>query len=143
MIEAVLILNVIWFSMAFNVFALRNQIFAKILVPREHRDSPVFAVLAESGKFLGGFNLVFAICNLLLLFNLDTFPTDQQRAILLLVFAVAHGTQFFYNLPIALHNRKGGGVWQVLKGTMLFIFVTDFVMMVLNLGLAVWYFSPY
>ncbi len=143
MIETVLILNTIWFSMAFNVFSLRNHIFAKILVPKEHRDSPVFFVLAESGKFLGGFNLAFAICNLLLLLNLDTFPTNQQRAILLLVFAVAHGTQFFYNLPVALENRKGGGVWQVLKGTLLFIFVTDFVMMVLNLGLAVWYFSSY
>ena len=143
MLELVLMLNIIWFAMAFNVFALRNHIFAKILVPKEHRDSPVFVVLAESGKFLGGFNLAFAICNLLLLLNLDTFPTHQQRAILLLVFAVAHGTQFFYNLPVALENRKGGGVWQVLKGTLLFIFITDFVMMVLNLGLAVWYFSSY
>ncbi len=137
MFETVLILNAIWFSMAFNVFALRNKIFAKILVPKEHRGTPAYAVLAESGKFLGGFNLAFAVCNIMLLLSLDTFPTYQQRVILLLVFAVAHGTQFFFNLPIALQNRKGGGVWQVLKGTMLFIFVTDFVMMALNLSLAV------
>ncbi len=136
MFETILVLNTIWFAMAFHVFSIRNQVFAKILVPRSHRDTPAFAVLVASGKFLGGFNLAFMLCNVLLLFNLDTFPSDQQRIILLLVFAVAHGSQFFFNLPIAIQNRQGGGVWQVLKGLMLFIFVTDFVMMALNLGWA-------
>ena len=137
MIEIVLILNLLWFSMGFNVFSLRNKMFAKLLVPREQRDTPVFEILAESGRFLGGFNLAFALCNILLLMNLDIFPTDMQRAMLLLVFAVAHGSQFAFNVPVAIQNRRGAGVWQVLKGVMLFIFITDFIMMTLNLTLSV------
>ena len=136
MLEITLLLNTIWFAMGFNVFSIRNKIFAKLLVPRDQRDTPVFKILAESGRFLGGFNLAFAVCNLLLLIYLDIFPTNEQRAILLFVFSIAHGSQFIFNLPIAIHNKRGGGVWQVLKGTMLFIFVTDFILMALNLVLA-------
>jgi hypothetical protein len=135
MLEVILVLNTIWFAMVFNVFSIRNKIFAKLVVPREHRDSPVFDILAESGKFIGGFNFAFAVFNILLLTNLDMFPNDAQRSILLFVFAVAHGSQFIFNVPVAIQNRSGRGVWQV-KGTMLFIFITDFIMMVLNLGIA-------
>jgi hypothetical protein len=137
MLEITLILNALWFSMGFNVFSIRNKIFAKLLVPREQRDTPVFQILAESGRFLGGFNLAFAVCNILLLINLDVFPSDEQRSILLFVFSVAHGSQFVFNVPVAIQNTRGGGVWQVLKGTMLFIFITDFILMALNLILAV------
>ncbi len=140
MFEIVMILNTLWFVMGFNVFSIRNKIFAKLVVPREQRDTPVFDILAESGRFLGGFNLAFAVCNILLLTNLDTFPSDEQRAILLFVFAVAHGSQFAFNVPVAIQNKRGGGVWQVIKGTMLFIFITDFIMMALNLSLAAVYF---
>ncbi len=137
MLETILILNAIWFAMGFNVFSLRPKIFAKIVVPREQRDTPVFDILIQSGRFVGGFNFAFALCNILLVTNLDVFATDAQRAILLLVFAVAHGSQFIFNVPVAIQNTRGEGVWQVLKGTMLFIFVTDFIMMALNLFLAV------
>ncbi len=136
MLEITLILNALWFAMGFNVFSIRNKIFAKLVVPREQRDTPVFNILAESGRFLGGFNFAFMLCNILLLINLDVFPSNEQRAILLFVFAVAHGSQFIFNVPVAIQNTRGGGVWQVLKGTMLFIFVTDFVMMTLNLIMA-------
>ena len=139
MLETILIVNTLWFVMGFNVFSIRNKVFAKLLVPREHRDTPVFEILAESGRFLGGFNIAFAVCNILLLMNLDIFPSDAQRAILLLGFAVAHGSQFAFSVPIAIQNLRGGGVWQVLKGTLLFIFVTDFTLMALNLALAVSY----
>ena len=140
MFEVILVLNALWFAMGFNVFSLRPKIFAKLVVPREQRDTPVFGVLAQSGRFLGGFNFAFALLNILLLASLATFPSDEQRAILLFVFAVAHGSQFIFNVPVALENKRGGGIWQVLKGTMLFIFVTDFVMMVLNLLLAAWFY---
>ncbi|MFA0812364.1 hypothetical protein [Microbulbifer epialgicus] len=138
MFEVVLILNMIWFAMGFNVFSLRSKIFAKLLVPRDQRDTPVFDILAESGKFLGGFNLAFSLFNLLLLFNLSAFATDSQRAILLFVFAVAHGSQFFFNVPVVIQNRSGGGAWQV-KGVIRFIFVTDFIMTCLNGLLAIRY----
>ena len=137
MFEIILVLNALWFFMGFNVFSIRNKVFAKLLVPRDQRETPVFDILAASGRFLGGFNLAFAVFNSLLLINLSLFPEGNQRALFLFVFAVAHGSQFAFNLPVAIHNRRGSGVWQVLKGTMLFIFVVDFIMTVLNLALAV------
>lgn len=133
MLEIVLILNALWFGMGFNVFSIRNKIFAKLVVAREHRNTPVFDVLAESGRFLGGLNLAFSVLNILLLVNLSVFENGLQIPILLFVNAVAHGTQFAFNVPVALENRKGKGVWQVFKGTMLFIFVTDFTMAMLNI----------
>jgi len=139
MLELLLILNAIWFAMGFNVFSVRSRIFAKLVVPREHRDTPVFDTLIMSGKFLGGFNLAFAVFNILLLITPSTFDKDLQWAIILFITAIAHGTQFAFNVPVALQNRSGGGVWQV-KGVMRFIFVTDFVMMALNTVFAVIYF---
>ena len=136
MLEITLILNALWFAMGFNVFSIRHKIFAKLVVPREQRDTPVFNILTESGRFLGGFNFAFMLFNILLLINLDVFPSNEQRAILLFVFAVAHGSQFIFNVPVAIQNTRGGGVWQVLKGTMLFIFVTDFIIMALNFVVA-------
>ncbi len=140
MLETILVLNAVWFLMGFNVFSIRHKIFAKLVVPREHRDTPVFEVLAASGRFLGGFNLAFFVLNVLLLLNINAFDKGVQWAILLFVIAVAHGSQFAFNVPIALENRRGGGVWNVFKGTMLFIFVTDFVMMALNALMASIYF---
>ncbi|WP_444884962.1 hypothetical protein [Microbulbifer sp. PSTR4-B] len=136
--ELVLVLNTIWFLMGFNVFSLRGKIFAKLVVPREHRDTPVFGILAESGKFLGGFNFSLALMSILLLVNHASFSGDIQRSILLFVFSVTHGSQFIYNLPVALKNRRGGGPWKV-KGVMKFIFIMDFIMMMINLTLALWY----
>ena len=135
----ILLLNAIWFGLGFHLFTLRNKIFAKILVPKEHRETLVFAMLAETGKFLGGFNFAFLVFNILILLYPDVFPDKKQRIILFVVFAVAHGSQFFANVPIALENRKGKGVWQV-KGLMQFIFITDFVLMVANLLMAGKYF---
>lgn len=140
MLELILILNALWFAMGFNVFSIRNHIFAKLVVPREQRDTPVFQILAESGRFLGGFNLAFCVLNILLLVYIGEFDKDIQWAILLFVNAIAHGTQFAFNVPIALANRRGAGIWQVLKGTMLFIFVNDFLLMAWNAIFAATYF---
>jgi hypothetical protein len=139
MLEILLILNSLWFIMGFNVFSIRHRIFAKLVIPKEQRNTPVFDVLAESGRFLGGFNLAFAVLNILLLMNLDVFPKASQMAILLFVVAVAHGSQFAFNVPIALSNLRGKGVWRVLKGTMLFIFTLDFIMLCLNLTAALYF----
>lgn len=139
MFELILLVNAIWFGLGFNLFALRNKIFAKILVPKEHRETPVFEILAATGPFLGGFNFAFCALNVLILINPNIFPEGDQRIILCVVFAIAHGSQFISNVPIALDNRKGKGVWQV-KGLMRFIFITDFVLMVANLAL-VWRYA--
>lgn len=138
MLELILILNAVWFAMAFNVFAIRSRVFAKLVVPKEHRDTPVLETLVMSGKFLGGFNLAFSLLNILLLLNLELFDKDLQWAILLCVNSVAHGSQFAFNVPVALQNRHGKGVWKV-KGVMGFIFVNDFLMMSFNGVLAAVY----
>ena len=138
MLEIVLLLNALWFGSAFHLFSLRSKVFAKVIVPHEHRDTPVLDTLIMSGKFLGGFNLAFALLSLLLLFNTSVFDQHLQWAIILFSIAVAHATQFAYNVPVFILNRKGEGVWKV-KGLMLFIFITDFVMMTLNGFLATFY----
>jgi len=139
-LEVVLILNALWFFGGFHVFLIRREIFAKIIVPRAERDTPVFRTLVETGRFMGGFNFAFFVLNVLLLLNLDIFDNKQQWAILLFAIAVAHGSQFFGNVPIALQNLRGQGVWQVFKGLMLLIFVVDFTLMVFNGALSVMYF---
>ena len=131
MLEIVLVLNVAWFAAGFHLFALRGRVFAKIVVAREDRETPVLQTLIMSGKFLGGFNLAFAALNVLLLVNRSVFDQGMHWALLLFVIAVAHGTQFAYNVPVFLQNRRGGGVWQV-RGLMLFIFITDFSLTALN-----------
>jgi hypothetical protein len=55
---------------------------------------------------------------------------------------VAHGSQFFFNLPIALGGgRRGDTLWNVLSGPMLLIFVVDAALMFANasLCLAFWF----
>jgi len=135
MLEIILVLNALWFAGGYHTFHIRGRIFAKIVVPQKDRDTPVFETLIMSGKFVAGFNLAFLVLNVLLLINTSLFDKDLQWAILLFVIAVAHATQFAFNVPVALQNRRGEGVWQV-KGLMLFIFIIDFTMMALNLGLA-------
>ena len=131
MLELILLANAVWFGLGFHMFALRSTIFAKILVPREQRETPVFETLIATGPFLGGFNFAFCALSLLFLFNTGVFPGASQRCILLFVFALAHGSQFLGNVPVALANRTGKGVWRV-QGLMRFIFVTDFALMVFN-----------
>ena len=140
MLELVLVLNAVWFAMGFHAFHIRREIFAKVLVPREHRDTPVFEILTETGPFLGGFNLAFSVLNVLLVFNLVEFDKDIQWAILLLVNALAHGTQFAGNVPMALQNRRGTGLWNVFEGVMLRIFVIDFILMAFNAVVSATYF---
>ncbi|MBO6504948.1 MAG: hypothetical protein JJ850_16860 [Kordiimonadaceae bacterium] len=138
MLEVVLIANAIWFGMAFEAFYLRRRIFAKVLVPnRDHRDNTAYAAIEESGKFLGGFNLAISLLNVGLVFNVGGFETPKQWALVLVFNALAHGSQFWGNVPMALQNRKGGGLWRVFKGVMLRIFVIDFTLMVANAVMAV------
>ena len=137
MLEAVLLANAIWFGMAFEAFYLRRRVFAKVMVPiREHRDNTAYDAVVEFGKFLGGFNLANSLLNVGLLFNAAGFDSPQQWALVLAFNSLAHGSQFWGNVPIALQNRRGGGVWKVFKGVMLRIFVIDFVLMVANAVMA-------
>lgn len=139
LVQILLALNAIWFAMAFDAFYRRRRIFGKVMVPiQKDRDNSAYEALVESGRFMGGFNLAISALNVLLLFNIGGFETHQQWATLLIFNALAHGSQFFGNVPMALENRRGGGLWNVFKGVMLLIFVLDFTLMVANAALATW-----
>ena len=132
MLELVLILNALWFFGGFHTFYIRRHVFGKIIVEKDQRDNQAFQALVESGRFMGGFNFAFMVLSILVLLNMDAFDKDVQWVVILFSIAVAHASQFFGNVPIALQNRKGEGVWEVFKGLMLFIFVVDFTLMMAN-----------
>jgi hypothetical protein len=137
LLTALLTLNAIWFGMGFHAFYLKRHIFGKVLVPEtSDRENSAYAALVESGRFMGGFNIALSLLNLMLVFNVGQFETASQWATLLLFNSLAHGSQFFGNVPMALQNRKGQGLWLVFKGVMLRIFVIDFVLMTANLAFA-------
>lgn len=137
MLETVLLLNAIWFAMGFNAFYLRREVFGKVLVPIEgDRHNTAYSALVESGRFMGGFNIALSALNVMLLFNLGGFDKPSQWSILLIFNSLAHGSQFAGNIPMALENRNGSGLWNVFKGVMLRIFVIDLVLMIANAALA-------
>ena len=85
MLTALIALTAIWFAMAFHAFYIRRKVFAKVMVPiREDRENSAYEALVESGRFMGGFNLVLSLLNIALLFNLAGFDKDSQWAVLLL-----------------------------------------------------------
>ena len=140
MLSAVLLLNATWYAMGFYAFYIRREIFAKVVVPnKEHRDNTAYEAIVETGRFMGGFNLALSLLNVLLLFNIGGFNENSQWATLMIFNALAHGSQFAGNIPMALRNRRGEGIWNVFKGVMLRIFVIDFVLMVFNTLLAIWH----
>ncbi len=78
MFELILLANVIWFGMGFWLFTLRNKIFVKKLVPKEHRESPVTEVVCATLPFLGGFNLSFCVLNLVF-FSMLVFSQETSK----------------------------------------------------------------
>ncbi len=83
-------------------------------------------------------NLAFSVLAILAATRISVF---EARAYLLLVFGLAHGSQFGFNAPIAWREyMKRQHHWSVLNGPMLFIFVGDGVLAVLNLSLGILYF---
>ena len=127
------VLNITWFSAGFWAFSLNAAKFTKIMVPRQLQQGPVYNVLVEVPRAVGGFNLAFlCLCFAMLVFS-DAFAGPLSQAILFAVISIAHGTQFFFNLPNALKDwNNNEPQWPVLKGPMLFIFIGDFALMVLN-----------
>ncbi|MDJ0641382.1 MAG: hypothetical protein QNJ15_01065 [Erythrobacter sp.] len=141
-LQILLLLNAIWYAMGFYAFYVRRNVFGKVLVPnREHRSNSAYEALVESGRFMGGFNFALSALNVMLLFNIGGFESGGQWATLLVFNALAHGSQFAGNIPMALENRRGKGLWNVFKGVMLRIFVIDFVLMVANAAFALALFT--
>lgn len=137
-----LAVNVIWFGMGFHYFSFKQHAAAKVMIPKGERGSPIFPTMAAAIRFLGGMNGAWTLMSLLLLVLVLTdsglFTASGERALVLAVFASAHASQFIFNLPVLKNGeRQGSSFWPVLSGPMLFIFVTDFVTMVINAGAAV------
>lgn len=138
----VLALNALWFGAAFNFFSLQSRKAAKILTPYSERENILFPTLVWSVKFLGGMNLALSALAVVLLFSREIFPDARQHCIFAVIFALAHGTQFAFNLPLALAERKAQQpLWKVLSGPMLFIFIVDATLTVANLCCAVALFN--
>ncbi len=132
MLEVLLLLNALWFFGGFVTFGPRGIIFAKKYVAREHRNTPAYELFLHTGSFMAGFNFAFMVLSILLLANINAFDKDIQWSVVLAAIAVAHGSQFLGNVPTAIKNFRGEGVWNVWSGLMLLIFTVDFSLMALN-----------
>lgn len=129
----VLIANALWFTAAFRFFWLKAFDAAKLLVARQERSSPLFNTIANALPFLGGMNLALAGLAVLIIAFQKDFAEPIHIFVYSFVFAMAHASQFFGNLPVALTEwRSGHSIWPVLRGTMLFIFTVDLVLAAVN-----------
>ena len=119
--SAVMVLNIVWFSLAFYFFSVRPLNATKLLVPRGERDSLLFGTVMYTLRFLGGLNFALAL--------------------LALVLAAAHASQCAFNMPLVLNQRGMPGASRVgLSRPMRMIFAVDCVMTVANttLWLMLW-----
>ena len=119
-----------WFAMGFRYFGFQQHTAARVLIPREARDTPLFETTAAGVRFLGGFNAAFCLlCLILLALHLSgsqLFTQSGERIALLIVLASAHFSQFAFNLPVLkAGERKDIALWPVRSGPMFFIFVMD------------------
>jgi hypothetical protein len=127
----VLVVNVLWFGMGFAFFALRPQRALCLLIPRTAHGETSARALAASLPFLGGLNLALAVLSAACLWAHETPPSGP----VFLASAVAHATQWSWNLPQLLRGgRAGGAAWDVLRGPMLGIFIVDGTCALLNAG---------
>ena len=128
-----LVLNMLWFGAGFWYFALKHKTAAKLLVPKSARSSPLFSTLSAALPFLGGMNFAFSLLSAMLLANLDFFTAPLEQMILLIALGTAHASQFLINVPVAKQGgRIGESYWNVMKGPMLFIFIVDAELALLN-----------
>lgn len=129
----VLLSNALWFGAGFLQFTMRSRKFAKALVPHDSRTHPSVEVIAGLVRFLGGLNLGLTVLALMSLLCHDTFASPSVLAACLLVFAVAHGSQFAVNVPMAVRESRGlVPLWPVLHGWMLIIFAGDGLLLLAN-----------
>ena len=141
-----LIASLLWFLAGFRYFGFRQAAAAKILVPESARTSPLFPTVAAGLRFLGGLNGAFAFFAALLLIlqftGSELFGDPRERGAVLIVFGVAHFSQFAFNLPIIKGGqRQGETYWPVLSGPMLYIFIGDALDAAINFGAAVIQFA--
>ncbi len=131
-----MVLNIVWFGMAFHYFSLKPKAAAKMLTPKPLRELPLFETVAFSVQFLGSMNFAVACLSLLCLLNPAGF-NNLQFAWLAAVIAIVHAGQFIFNVPIALGKQNmPASDTPGLNAPMRLIFVVDGSLMLLNAALA-------
>ncbi len=124
--------NVVWFGLAFFLFGLRPRRAVKMLTPCSAEGEVAREALIASLRFLGGMNLGMAAVSGAQL-GVVLAGGGPSRA-LFFGSAVAHASQFAFNVPFALQGgRRGGAPWDVMRGSMAFIFVGDAICAGLNM----------
>lgn len=132
-LATVLALNIIWFSLAFRLFALRPRAAVRLLVTEDTRNEASRAALVASLRFLGGMNFGFAALSALALVSVARDSLGSNAWLIFAASAIAHASQFAGNLPLVRKGgRAGGAPWNVLEGPMAFIFVIDGILTVAN-----------
>ena len=113
---------------------------AKLFRPDLKLSSPEMTLVPHSMPFLGGFNLALSLLSFARLFESykrhvrgEAIFSSGEDIQITATIALCHFTQFFSNIR-HLKGRAGGAPWDV-KGTMLFIFITDLTCALLNLFL--------
>lgn len=129
---SILIINSLWFLGGFKTFAITSKQTVRMFRPDLPNDDPQTVLVTPSIKFLGGMNLALLCLNLGALYFLRLNMNPELFILTLLTSGLAHGTQFAYNIP-HIKGLKNGAPWDVLKMPMLFIFVVDFLTMVINI----------
>lgn len=137
-------INILWFGIAFVSFGPLSARTTRALTPRSKRSQPAaeesspkrMSTTQATMRFLAGFNLGFLV---LAATQLVRWQSDGAFGFGWDVFfacAVAHATQFAYNVPFAVQGGyKGGAPWNVLKGPMRYVFFMDLFCLIIN-GLA-------
>jgi hypothetical protein len=130
----IFILNAIYFLLAFTCFTVIPYWTIRTFTPTVKGDVRLFAAVL---RFLGGMNLAMAILAGLAVIIPFRFTPDQT-GFLACVFALAHGSQFFFNVPVAFEETRARGkpVWPVFRGPMLYVFIGDGSMALANLVLS-------
>jgi hypothetical protein len=131
--KVTVVVNVVWFGLAFLFFSVRPRHAARLLTPCSSEGAAVREALIASLRFLGGMNLGMAALSAVQLAAWSTSVGPSGPVPLFVGAAVAHASQFAFNVPFALQRgRRGGAPWDVLSGPMAFIFVVDAICALLN-----------
>lgn len=137
----IMVLNILWFGAAFHLFSLKSTSAAKMLLTRSDRIEPFNGVVSHLFKFLGGFNLALLVLSIVTIYYYQNLIVGGLAAAIFLVFFIAHASQFWFNVPLAIEERKNRKpIWPVLKGRMYFIFKTDLVLAICNLIISTYLF---
>lgn len=138
-IDVLMLLNISWFGVASFFFSVKARSAARMILPAALRNDPLLHALAYAIRFLAGMNLAFAALSALVLVDPAGFGA-KQKAWLLAVLAIAHASQFAFNLPHALRLDKMPGVSTPgLNPPMWRIFTIDGILMAANavMGVAI------